>query len=59
MEDFDSVCVSSFEMQRLGCSVFDAPAVLASVTEEECRTFLTRVLRRERTAMSVIRPGKG
>ena len=59
LEDFDSVCVSSFEMQRLGCSVFDAPAVLASVTEEECRTFLTRVLRRERTAMSVIRPGKG
>lgn len=55
-EDFDSVCLSSFEGARYGYSVFDAPAVLASVTAEECRAFLARVLTRERTALSVILP---
>lgn len=58
-EDFDSVCLSSFDADRLGYCVFDAPEVLASVTAEECRDFLARVLRRERTALSVVRPGKG
>ena len=58
-EDFDSVCLASFEADRFGCCVFDAPAVLASVTAEECRDFLVRVLSRERTALSVINPGKG
>ena len=57
-EDFGSVCLSCFEAVRGGYCAFDAPAVLASVTAEECRAFLTRVLRRERTALSVIRPGK-
>ena len=57
-EDFDSVCLSSFDGARFGYSVFDAPAVLASVTEEECRAFLARVLTRERTALSVIKPGR-
>ena len=58
-EDFDSLCLSSFEAEHLGCCVFDAPQLLASVTEEECRAFLTRVLTKERTALSVIRPGRG
>ena len=57
-EDFDSLCLSSFEAGRLGYCIFDAPAVLASVTEEECRAFLTHVLTRERTALSVVRPGR-
>ena len=57
-ESFDSVCLASFEADRLGYCAFDAPAVLTSVTEEECRDFLTRVLRRERTALSIVRPGK-
>ncbi len=56
-EDFDSVCLSSFEAARLGYDVFDAPAVLASVTAEECRSFLVRVLSGERTALSVVLPG--
>lgn len=55
-EDFESVCLSSFEGARSGYSVFDAPAVLASVTAEECRAFIARVLTRERTALSVILP---
>ncbi len=55
-EDFENVCLSSFEGARSGYSVFDAPAILASVTAEECRAFLARVLRRERTALSVILP---
>ena len=58
-EDFDSVCLSAFEGARLGYSVFDAPAVLASVTAEECRAFVARVLTRERTALSVILPEGG
>ena len=57
-EDFGSVCLSCFDAERGGYCVFDAPAVLASVTAEECRAFLTRVLSRERTALSVVRPGK-
>ncbi len=57
-EDFDSMCLASLEAGHLGFSIFDAPAVLASVTEEECRGFLTRVLRRDRTALSVVRPGR-
>ena len=57
-EDFDSVCLTSFESANLGYDIFDAPAVLASVTAEECRSFLMRVLTRERTALSVVRPGK-
>ena len=57
-EDFDSVCISCFEAAPLGFCVFDAPAVLASVTAEECRAFLARVLTRERTALSVVRPGR-
>ena len=55
-EDFDSVCLSAFEGARFGYSVFDAPAILASVTAEECRAFLARVLRPERTALSVVLP---
>ncbi|MBR0040808.1 MAG: insulinase family protein [Oscillospiraceae bacterium] len=55
-EDFDSVCLSCFEAAALGYDVFDAPAVLASVTAEECRDFLVRTLTRERTALSVVRP---
>ena len=55
-EDFDSVCLSSFEGARWGYDVFEAPAVLASVTAEECRAFIARVLTRERTALSVILP---
>ena len=58
-EDFDSVCLGSMEGARFGYSVFDAPAVLASVTAEECRAFLARVLRPERTALSVILPAGG
>ena len=55
-EDFDSVCLSGFEAEGLGYCIFDAPAVLASVTAEECRAFLARVLTRERTVLSVVRP---
>ena len=57
-EDFDSVCLSGFETAKFGRSPFEAPAVLASVTAEECRAFLTRVLTRERTVLSVLRPGE-
>ena len=57
-EDFDSVCLGSFEAARYGCCVFDSPALLASITAEECRDFLTRVLTRERTVLSVVRPGE-
>ena len=56
-EDFDSVCLASFEAAFLGYDVFDAPELLASVTAEECRDFLARTLTRERTALSVVRPG--
>ena len=55
-EDFDSVCLTAFDAEHLGYCIFDAPAVLASVTAEECRDFLVRVLTRERTALSVVRP---
>ena len=55
-EDFDSVCLSGFEAEGRGYCIFDAPAVLASVTAEECRAFLARVLTRERTVLSVVRP---
>ena len=57
-EDFASVCLCCVDAVRSGYSVFDAPEVLASVTAEECRSFLTRVLSRERTALSVVLPGK-
>lgn len=57
-EDFDSVCLGSFEAARYGCCVFESPALLASITAEECRDFLTRVLTRERTVLSVVRPGE-
>ena len=56
VEDFDSVCLASLEGARYGYDVFDAPALLASVTAEECRAFIARVLTRERTALSVILP---
>ena len=56
-EDFDSVCLVSFEAANLGYDVFDAPEVLASVTAEECQDFLAGTLTRERTALSVVRPG--
>ena len=55
-EDFDSVCLSCVDAEKLGYCIFDAPEVLASVTAEECRDFLVRVLTRERTALSVVRP---
>ena len=58
-EDFGAVCLSCFESGRRDWCVFDAPAVLASVTPEECRDFLTRVFTPERTALSVVKPGKG
>ena len=57
-EDFDSVCLTSFDAEGLGYCVFDAPAVLASVTAEDCRALLARVLTAERTVLSVVRPGK-
>ena len=55
-ENFDIVCLSSFDAERHGKCVFDSPELLASVTPEECRDFIGRVLTRERTAMSVIKP---
>ena len=51
------MCLTCFDAQKLGYCIFDAPEVLASVTAEECRDFLARTLRRERTALSVVRPG--
>jgi hypothetical protein len=52
------VCLSGFETAKFGRSPFEAPAVLASVTAEECRALLARVLTRERTVLSVLRPGE-
>ena len=56
-EDFDSVCLTCLDAEKLGYCIFDAPQVLASVTAQECSDFLARTLRRERTVLSVVRPG--
>ena len=55
-EDFGSVCLGCFEAERRGVSIFDSPDILSSVTAEECRAFIARVLTRERTALSVVKP---
>lgn len=58
LEDFESVCVGLAEGEFEGCCPFDAPAVLATLTKEECEAFVREHLRPERFALSVIEPKK-
>ena len=58
LEDFENVCVSMAVGVFDGYCAFDAPAVLDSISIEECRSFIVESLAPERLAMSVITPGK-
>jgi len=58
LEDFENVCVSMAVGVFGGYCAFDAPAVLDSISIEECQSFITENLAPERLAMSVIVPGK-
>ena len=58
LEDFESVCVGLAEGQFEGVCPFDAPAVLATLTQDECERFVREELRPERFAMSIIEPKK-
>ena len=55
MEDFDDVCVSLALDELEGYCYLDYPAVMASVTKEECEEFLRETYLPERLAMSVVR----
>lgn len=54
MEDFDDVCVSLALDELEGYCYLDYPAVMASITKEECEAFLRETMVEERLAMSVV-----
>lgn len=58
LEDFESVCVGLAEGQFEGYCPLDAPAVLESLTRDECERFVREQLRPERFAISIIEPKK-
>ena len=58
LEDFENVCVSLAVGVFDGYCAFDAPAMLESISAEECRRFIAENLCGERLALSAIVPGK-
>jgi predicted Zn-dependent peptidase len=58
MEDFDDVCVSLALDEFDGFCYLDYPTVMASITQEECTSFLVNSLRPERLSVSVVRTRK-
>ena len=55
-EDFDNVCTGMAEAFFLGFNIFEAPAVIETITPEESAAILTGCLVPERIAVSVIEP---
>ena len=55
-EDFDSVCLSLTEGQFYGFCPFDGPAILDSITIDECTSFLLEHFAPERLALSILHP---
>ncbi len=58
MEDFDDVCVSLALDEFDGFCYLDYPAIMASVTKEECEAFLCGAMQPEQLAISVVRAKK-
>lgn len=57
MEDFDDVCVSLALDEFDGFCYLDYPAVLSSITREECEAFVRETLKPERFAISILEAG--
>ena len=58
LEDFESTCLSVVTGMFDGYDVMNSPAVLETVTKEECERFLTETLTSDRLAISIISPKK-
>lgn len=56
LDSFDSTCFRVSAYHLTGFDYFRFPEVYASVTAEEIQEFLTRVVTRERCALSVVEP---
>ena len=57
-EEFESVCLGLTEGQFYGFCPFDGPAILDSITIDECRDFLLEHFAPERLAVSILHPAK-
>ena len=57
MEEFDDVCVNLALDEFDGFCYLDYPAIMASISKEECEVFLRETLKPERLAMSVVTAG--
>lgn len=55
-EDFDNVCIGMAEGVFQNFCIFEAPAILETITAGECSEFASEYLSPERLAMSVIEP---
>lgn len=55
-EDFDNVCIGMAEGVFQNFCIFEGPAILETITPEECVDFVSEYLAPERLAMSVIEP---
>lgn len=58
LEDFESTCLSVVTGMFDGYDAFNSPAVLETVTKEECEQFLIETLTPDRLAISIITPKK-
>lgn len=56
LDSFESICYRICAYQFDGVDYFKFPEAYASVTPEDVQDFLTTTIRRERAALSVIRP---
>jgi len=54
-EDLFGLCVGSFNAAREDRYVFDAAELIREIRAEDCRALLSRVLVRDRTALSVVK----
>ena len=55
-EEFESVCLGLTEGHFYGFCPFDGPALLESISLEECTSFLLQHLAPERLALSILHP---
>ena len=55
MEDFDDVCVSLALDEFDGFCYLDYPALMASISKEECEAFIRDTLQPERLALSIVK----
>ena len=55
-EDFDNVCIGMAEGVFRNFCIFDGPAILETITPEECTAFIGEYLTPDRLAMSIVEP---